>query len=260
MPGFTPQLVSVLDRYRLDRRVAIVTGASSGLGVSLAVALAEAGADIVLGARRTDGLEQTREAVQRTGRRALAVRTNVADPANCERLVAETIREFGRLDILINNAGVGSVVPALRQPREEFRQLVDINLNGCHWMACAAAAAMSAGGSIVNVSSTMALTTAGTPGAGYAASKAGVLGLTRDLAHEWTGRRGIRVNAVAPGYFASGMTTDHTDAIEGLLKRVPSGRMGEPEELAAAVVFLASDAASYVTGQTLVVDGGFTSG
>jgi NAD(P)-dependent dehydrogenase (short-subunit alcohol dehydrogenase family) len=106
----------------------------------------------------------------------------------------------------------------------------------------------------------IALTTAGTPQAGYAASKAGLLGLTRDLAQEWTGRRGIRVNAVAPGYFASDMTEGHIDAIEHLLARVPTGRMGDPEELATAVLFLASDASSYVTGQTLVVDGGFTIG
>jgi NAD(P)-dependent dehydrogenase (short-subunit alcohol dehydrogenase family) len=250
----------VLDSFKLDDRVAIVTGASSGLGVTIAVALAEAGADIVLGARRADRLEHTRELVEQTGRRACAVRADVADPLDCERLVEAALSEFGRLDILINNAGLGVVVPALHQSREEFRQLIDVNLNGCHWMACAAARAMDGAGSIVNVSSMIALTTAGTPQAGYAASKAGLLGLTRDLAQEWTGRRGIRVNAVAPGYFASEMTEHHTDAIERLLARVPSGRMGEPPELATAVLFLASDASSYITGQTLVVDGGFTVG
>jgi len=252
--------VPVLDKFKLTDQVAIVTGASSGLGVSIALALAEAGADLVLGARRLDRLEQTRALIEQTGRRALAVRADISDPADCDALAQAAIAEFGRLDILINNAGLGVVVPALRQSREDFRQLIDVNLNGCHWMACAAANAMTGSGAIVNVSSMIALTTAGTPQAGYAASKAGLLGLTRDLAHEWTGRRGIRVNAVAPGYFATEMTDVHMGAIEQLLKRVASGRTGRPEELASAVVFLASDASSYITGQTLVVDGGFTVG
>jgi NAD(P)-dependent dehydrogenase (short-subunit alcohol dehydrogenase family) len=252
--------MAVLNRFRLDGRVAIVTGASSGLGVTIATALAEAGADLVIAARRLERLEDTRALVEEFGVRAVTVKADVSEPDDCERLVEVAMAEFGRVDILINNAGLGVVVPALHQSREDFRRLIDVNLNGCHWMACAAARAMDGTGSIVNVSSMMALTTAGTPQAGYSASKAGLLGLTRDLAQEWTGRRGIRVNAVAPGYFVSEMTDGHTDAIKQLLVRVPSGRMGEPEELATAVLFLASDAASYVTGQTLVVDGGFTIG
>lgn len=252
--------MSVLDRFKLDGRVAIVTGASSGLGVTLATSLAEAGADLVLGARRVDRLDATRTLVAQTGRRAVAVRADVSDPDDCDRLANAAIAEFGRLDVLINNAGFGNVVPALRESPAEFRRLIDVNLNGCHWMACAAARVMTGPGSIVNVSSMAALTTAGTPQAGYAASKAGLLGLTRDLAQEWTGRRRIRVNAVAPGYFATEMTEGHIEAIEALLGRVPCGRMGEPEELATAVLFLASDASSYVTGHTLVVDGGFTIG
>jgi NAD(P)-dependent dehydrogenase (short-subunit alcohol dehydrogenase family) len=252
--------MAVLNRFRLDGRVAIVTGASSGLGVTIATALAEAGADLVIAARRVERLEDTRALVEEFGVRAVTVKADVSEPDDCDHLVEVAMAEFGRVDILINNAGLGVVVPALHQSHDDFRQLIDVNLNGCHWMACAAARAMDGAGSIVNVSSMMALTTAGTPQAGYAASKAGLLGLTRDLAQEWTGRRGIRVNAVAPGYFASEMTDGHTDAIEQLLLRAPSGRMGEPEELATAVLFLASDAASYVTGQTLVVDGGFTIG
>ncbi len=249
---------AILERFRLEDRVAIVTGASSGLGVTIAVALAQAGADLVLVARRVDRLRDTSAMVAETGRRALVVEGDVSSPEDCDRSVAAAMDEFGRLDVLVNNAGLGIVRPALKQSPEEFRTVIDVNLNGAHWMSCAAARVMGAGSAIVNIASMIGLTTAGTPQAAYAASKAGLMGLTRDLSHEWTGRRGIRVNAVAPGYFASEMTEDHAEAIGALLARVPSGRMGEGEELAAAVVFLASDAASYITGQTLVVDGGFT--
>jgi NAD(P)-dependent dehydrogenase (short-subunit alcohol dehydrogenase family) len=253
-------MTSILDRFSLEGRVAIVTGASSGLGVTTAEALAQAGADLVLGARRVERLEETRKLVEQTGRRAHVVPCDVADPEDCERLVAGAIEVFGRLDVLVNNAGMGAIVPALKQSRQDFERILAVNLHGCHWMACEAARVMERGGSIINVSSMLALVTAGTPEAAYGASKAGLLGLTRDLAHEWTGRRDIRVNAVAPGYFATELTEGHDDALGELVKRVATGRLGEADELGAAIVFLASDASSYITGHTLVVDGGFSVG
>jgi NAD(P)-dependent dehydrogenase (short-subunit alcohol dehydrogenase family) len=169
------------------------------------------------------------------------------------------MEQLGRVDVLVNNAGVGTAFPATREPPEEFRKVIDINLNGCYWMAQAAGRVMRPGSSIVNISSVLGLTTAGLPQAAYAASKAGLIGLTRDLAQQWTGRKGIRVNALAPGFFASEMTEQYPDGyLDGQMARVLVGRAGDPEELAAALVFLASDASGYVTGQTLAVDGGFT--
>ena len=252
--------MSVLDRFRLDGKVAVVTGASSGLGVAFARALAEAGADVALGARRVDRLEGTRSLVQDAGRRALAVRTDVTDPDDCQALVDATVRELGRLDVLVNNAGVGTAVPALRESPEEFRSVIDLNLNGCYWMAQRAAAVMEPGSSIVNISSMLGITTAGLPQAAYSASKAGLIGLTRDLAQQWTSRRGIRVNALAPGFFASEMSDQYQEGYleRQIEQRVLAGRKGDPGELAAALLFLASDAGGYVTGQTLAVDGGLT--
>lgn len=251
--------MSVLDLFRLDGKVAIVTGASSGLGVAFAQALAEAGADVALGARRVERLAATGALVEEAGRRALAVQTDVADPDDCQRLVNETMAAFGRVDVLVNNAGVGTAVPATRESPEQFRSVIDVNLNGCYWMAQACGRVMKPGSSIVNISSVLGLTTAGLPQAAYAASKAGLIGLTRDLAQQWTGRKGIRVNALAPGFFASEMTDEYPDGyLEAMNHRIPSGRKGEAAELAAALVFLASDAGGYVTGQTLAVDGGMT--
>jgi NAD(P)-dependent dehydrogenase (short-subunit alcohol dehydrogenase family) len=251
--------MSIMDRFRLDGKVAIVTGASSGFGVGIAQALAQAGADIALGARRVDRLEDTRGLVEAEGRRAIAVGTDVSDPDACQALVDATVEQLGRADILINNAGIGAAVPALKETPDEFRAVMDVNINGCYWMAQSAAHAMTDGGAIVNVSSISAIQTLGLPQAAYSASKAALVGLTRDLAQQWTGRRGIRVNAVLPGFFATEMTDDwFAEKFEKQIPRVLVGRGGEVEELATAVLFLASDAGSYVTGQTLVVDGGRT--
>jgi len=249
----------VLDLFRLDGKVAVVTGASSGLGVAFAKGLAEAGADVALGARRVNRLADTAVLVEAAGRRALSVATDVADPQSCTDLVALAMEEFGRVDILVNNAGIGSAMPATRETPEQFRGVIDVNLNGCYWMAQACGRVMQPGSSIINISSVLGITTAGLPQAAYAASKAGLIGLTRDLAQQWTGRKGIRVNAVAPGFFASEMTEQYPPGyLESQQARIPSGRKGDPQELAATVVFLASDAAGYITGQTLAVDGGMT--
>ncbi|MFC8047537.1 SDR family NAD(P)-dependent oxidoreductase [Nocardia sp. NPDC057353] len=252
-------MAGVLDLFSLRGKVAVVTGASSGLGVAFARALAEAGADVVLAARRVDRLKETALLVEQAGQRALAVQLDVANPEDAKAVAEAAVREFGRIDVLVNNAGIGTAVPALRETPEQFTQVIDVNLNGCYWMAQACAAVMEPGSSIVNISSVLGLTTAGLPQAAYAASKAGLIGLTRDLAQQWSGRRGIRVNAIAPGFFTSEMTDQYKDGyLESQIGRVLVNRLGDPAELAAAVVFLAGAAGGYVTGQTLAVDGGFT--
>jgi NAD(P)-dependent dehydrogenase (short-subunit alcohol dehydrogenase family) len=249
--------MNVLDKFRLDDKVVIVTGASSGLGVSFAQACAQAGADIVLAARRAEKLADTAELVSATGRRALVVATDVTDPGQCQAMVDAAVNEFGRVDVLVNNAGVGTAVPATRETPDEFRSVIDINLNGSYWAAKACARVMAPGSSIINISSIIGLTTAGLPQAAYSASKAAVLGLTRDLAQQWGSRKGIRVNAIAPGFFKSEMTDQYKPGyIESLTPRVLLQRMGDPSELAATLVWLASDAGGYVTGQTIIVDGG----
>jgi NAD(P)-dependent dehydrogenase (short-subunit alcohol dehydrogenase family) len=251
---------TLLDRFRLDGRVVVVTGASSGLGAGFAAAVAEAGADVVLAARRADRLEAVAERVRAHGRRAHVVQCDVTDPDACHAVACAAMTEFGRLDVLVNNAGLGSAVPALHERPDEFRRVLEVNLLGAFWMAQAAARVMEPGSSIVNISSVLGLVKSYAPQAAYASGKAGLIGLTRDLSQQWAARRGIRVNAVAPGYFLSEMTQGlSSDPLNEFLRSTCTlGRLGRQDELDAAVLFLASPASSYITGTTLAVDGGMS--
>ncbi|MDT0201694.1 SDR family oxidoreductase [Nocardioides sp. AE5] len=260
----TDQVAAPARLFDLSGKVAIVTGGSSGLGIQFARTLAAAGADIALGARRAEQLQVVAEEIRALGRRVLAVRTDVSSRADCDDLVAQAVAELGDVHVLVNNAGTSRTVPAHREGPEDFTAVIDVNLIGAHQMALAFARhciAAGHGGSIVNISSVLALSGTTTPQAGYAASKAGLLGLTRDLAMQWSGRKGIRVNALAPGYFASELTqpllADPAQAA-ALTDRTALGRLGNPEELAGALLLLASDAGSYITGATLAVDGGWS--
>jgi NAD(P)-dependent dehydrogenase (short-subunit alcohol dehydrogenase family) len=239
-------------------RVLVVTGASSGLGEQIARALAAAGAVPVLAARRAERLERLLGELPQ----ADAVVCDVTDSRDRDRLIETVIERHGRIDGLVNNAGAGDTTPALRTTPDAFARVLDLNLTAPFALSCLAATRMRAagGGSIVNVASVMGLRSIGEiPDAAYVASKAGIIGLTRELASQW-GRYGIRVNAVAPGFFASEMTAelgDDPEAFPGfLLDRTPLGRGGRAGELDAAVLFLLGSGSSFVTGHVLSVDGG----
>lgn len=251
--------MALLDLFDLTGKVAVVTGASAGLGVAFARGLAEAGADVAVIARRADRLKATCSKVEAIGRRALAVPTDVADAASCQAAIDTVMAELGRVDILVNNAGLGTAYPATRELPDQFREVIDVNLCGSYWMAQACGRVMEPGSSIVNLSSTLAFTSGPLPQAAYVSSKAAIVGLTRDLANQWTPRRGIRVNALAPGYFASEMSDQFPDGyMDAQMSRTLVGRLGDAAALAATLVWLVSPAAEYVTGQTIVVDGGYS--
>jgi len=249
--------------FRLDGRVAVVTGASSGMGVIFGEALAAAGARVVLAARRLDRLEAISARIAEAGGEAAAVACDVAREADVDALVAETERRFGAADVLVANAGYTTVVPAEEQTFEDWTGQIDVNLTGVFLCAQRFGRRMLAGqgGSIVAVASTLGLVGSGQVAqAAYAASKGGVVNLTRELGAQWA-RRGVRVNALAPGWFDTEMTADMFQddrSMRWLRGRTPMGRGGRLEELVGPLLFLASDASTFVTGQTLAVDGGWT--
>lgn len=250
--------------FDLTGKVAIVTGAGSGLGVTFAEGLAEAGAKVVCSGRRTDNIQKTAQKLQHAGLEATAIQADVADETSVENLVKETLDRYGRVDILVNNAGVANVGPPESVPLSEWKHVVDVNLTGvflCSQVVARAMIEARNGGSIINIASILGAG-ASEPSAAtaYAATKGGVVNLTRDLAVHWAPHN-IRVNAIGPAYFPSEMTAglmDLPEVVAEIERRTPAGRMGRPEELKGPAIFLASDAASYVTGDILYVDGGWT--
>ena len=244
---------------RMDGSVAVVTGGSSGLGLASARLLAQLGAHVLLVARSAARLKSAAAVIEDDGGEVSWMSADASDPAGSSE-VADRAGSLGRVKALVNSAGVGTAVAASRETPEQFRQVIDVNLNGAYWMCQRVGGVMPTGGSIVNVSSVLGLVSVGLPQAAYASSKSGLLGMTRDLAVQWATRRGIRVNAVCPGYFSSPMLDELPDGImlQEILPRVPLGRAGTADEVANVVAFLASDLSSYMTGATLVVDGGLT--
>ena len=241
-------------------RVAIVTGGSRGLGLEMAEGLAEAGAALMLCARREQWLTPAVAELRARGFRVEGRPCDVADPAHVQAVVDATLAAYGRVDVLVNNAGISWGEEPERMPLEKWRGVLDTNLTGAFLFAQAAGREMlkRRDGRIINVASVAGLRSAvgGPHYAGYVASKAGLMGLTRELAATW-GPQGIRVNAIAPGFFHSRLADPVIETIEPQIRaRNPIPRVGAAGELKGVAVFLASDASSYVTGQTIVVDGG----
>ena len=244
--------------FSLEGKVAVVTGASRGIGQGIAMALADAGARLALIGREATSLAAAAKPLAGAQTRALSIVADVSDTATIGPAFQQVVEQLGRLDILINNAGVEQVCPSLEVGEALWDRILGTNLKGAFFCAQQAAALMSDGGSIVNICS---LTSeVGVPGAApYGASKSGLAGLTRALATEWA-PRGIRVNGIGPGYFRTALTeTFYEDAQwqAAMLSKIPMRRFGQLTDLAGAAVFLCSDAASYVTGQVLYVDGGY---
>jgi gluconate 5-dehydrogenase len=253
---------NVKELFDLSGKTAIVTGGSRGIGKEMAEGLAEAGASLVLCARRQEWLDETVNEFAENGFDVRGVAADVSNADDVARIVEESVSHFGRVDILLNNAGVSWGEMPEDMPLEKWQKVIDVNLTGCFLMAQAVGRDMlkHGSGSIINISSISGLTSSanGPFYAGYVASKAGLIGLTRELAASW-GRKGIRVNAIAPGFFHSRLADAVIDIYEtSIQENNPIPRIGHEGELKGAVVFLASDASSYITGQTIVVDGGMT--
>jgi 2-dehydro-3-deoxy-D-gluconate 5-dehydrogenase len=253
-------MILMLDSFSLKGKTALVTGASRGLGQAIAVALAGAGADIVCASSRQGGTARTASLVAGSGCTVSEVHGDLSDPKDIERMIADVEATAGRIDILVNNAGTIRRHPAHQFPDDDWREVVDTNLNAVFTLCRHYGSRMIERGSgkIINIASLLSFQ-GGITVPAYAASKHAVAGLTKALANEW-GRHNVQINAIAPGYFK----TDNTQALqddptrsEQILGRIPAGRWGDPADLGGAAVFLASSASNYVNGHVLVVDGGW---
>ena len=259
--------MSVLDKFRLDGKIAIVTGAGRGLGKAMAIGLAEAGADVAVTARSTHQIEETAEEIRKLGRRSLALTVDMMETAQLDSAVEQTVKTFGHVDILVNNAGIAVVKPLVPLPgfkeginRDDLMRVFETNLIGPFFLTQAVGKYfMQQGkGKVINITSVDASRN-GSHKTTYASSKAGIIQFTRSLANEWARYR-INVNAIAPGYMLTEMTRPLAEDMgrnREILGRIPAGRWGEPADLMGAAVFLAAEASAYVNGFTLAVDGGW---
>jgi len=253
---------TISELFDLSGRVAIITGGSRGLGLEMAEGFAEAGAALMLCARREEWLTPTSDAMRARGVRVEAEICDVSNPAHVQRVVDQTVAAYGKIDILVNNAGISWGARPEAMPLEKWQKVIDINLTGAFLFSQAAGRQMleRGYGRIINVASIAGLqgSVTGPQYAAYAASKAGLMGLTRELAASW-GRQGIRVNAIAPGFFHSRLADPAIAMAEpGIQATSPIPRVGAAGELKGVAVFLAADASNYITGQVIVVDGGRT--
>lgn len=254
--------MKISELLSIKGKVAVITGASSGLGVTFAEALAEGGANLILAARRIEKLNEVAVQMRKLGVKAMPFQCDVSKQEEVQALVDTTIKNFGKLDIIVNNAGVAAMGPSTEMPVEEWNRVVSVNLTGVFLCARTAAKQMikQGSGKVINIASIYGAVGDVFPAAPYYATKGAVINLTRDLAVEWAPFK-VNVNAIAPGFFPSEMTEGifrESRYTEYITKQTPLGRIGKPDDLKGAVLFLASPASDFVTGQTIFVDGGWT--
>jgi gluconate 5-dehydrogenase len=258
--------VSILDRFRLTGQRLFITGGSRGLGREMALAIADAGADVILTGRDRESLEQTADEIRRLGRQAVPLVADVGQPDDCERVCREALERHGPIDILINNVGGRRInVPLTEQSREQWQELLDLNLTStflCQKLIGGAMVARGGPGRVINVASISGMVVnRGIGGRSYETAKAAVIQLTRAAAVDWA-RHGVTVNAICPGGFMTApnerWAREHPEVIDQFRSQIPLGDFGRPEDLGPLAVYLASDAARYVTGAAMVIDGGYT--
>lgn len=251
----------ILDKFRLDGKKALVTGSTRGLGKVSAMALAQAGADVaIVGTQLEKAQKVAKEIAEKTGVKTVGIRADVSKTEDVKNMMTKVLEAFGTIDVVFNNAGIATVANAEDISEEDWDRVLDVNLKGVFLVSQAAGRVMikKGRGSIINMAS-MSAHIANIPQnvAHYAASKSGVLALSRNMAAEW-GQYNVRVNCISPGYHKTEMAAMFEDLMKEWIPRIPMGRMAEAEELAGTVVYLASDASSYMTGSELITDGGYT--